>query len=104
MTYLFQYDKRLGISVPVLDKEWEKYTIEEQNEILKQWEYYRSDIPERIRELEKEIFQKLQALGNEDDFKRSCELNDEISELASTINDLNIWYRIQQETDTKVHQ
>ncbi|GGK20363.1 hypothetical protein GCM10010965_11730 [Caldalkalibacillus thermarum] len=105
MAYQFQLDQRLGIYIPVLDRDWEAYSVAEQAQILKQWEQYRSDIPGRIKELERLIEQKQEALNNESDFERSCQLNDEIAELASMINDLNIWFRIQEETQIeKTHQ
>jgi hypothetical protein len=103
MSYQFEFDQRLGISLPVLDKEWNQYTTKEQTQILYEWEDHRSDIPARIKQIEKIIEQKLHELNNEDNFVRSCELNSEISQLASAINDLNIWFRIQEETNTKIH-
>jgi hypothetical protein len=45
-------------------------------------------------QLEGTINVKQAALRDELNFKRSCELNSEIAELASIINDLQIWYRI----------
>lgn len=104
MSYTFQYDSRLGIKLPVLDKLWEEYSETEQANILAEWEAHRSDIPERIKEIENVIEQKQRALHEEECFERSCQLNAEIAHLASAINDLNIWFRIQQETETKRHQ
>lgn len=103
MSYQFTFDSRLGISIPKLDQEWEQYSLEEQEQILLEWEAYRSDIPERIKQLEKEIEKKQAELNKEERFTRSCAINDQISHLASTINDLNIWYRIQQETAKRKH-
>lgn len=96
MDYKFQYDKRLRISIPVLCKNWSEYPENIQAEILLQWERERGRIPERIRELEKIIREKQTLLNHEEDFEKSCQLNAEIAELASIINDLWIWYRVNQ--------
>ncbi|GAA0382987.1 hypothetical protein [Bacillus horti] len=103
MSYEFKYDNRLGIALPVLDRDWEEYSLREQATILVEWEAHRSDIPERIKQIEAIINAKQEKLNIEENFIRSCELNHEIADLASTINDLNLWFRIQQDTDTKVH-
>jgi hypothetical protein len=104
MSYKFNHNQRLGISIPELNKEWDEYSAKEQEQILVEWEEYRSDIPGRIKEIERVIEKRQLELNIEENFPRSCELNSEISELASTINDLNIWFRIQQDTHVKVHQ
>lgn len=103
MSYEFKHDDRLGIALPVLDKEWEEYSQQEQAQILLEWEAHRSDIPEQIKIIERIINTKQEQLNVEEDFPRSCQLNHEIAELASTINDLNIWFRIQQDTHEKAH-
>ncbi|WP_025028742.1 hypothetical protein [Caldalkalibacillus mannanilyticus] len=103
MSYQFKYDERLGISIPIIEKGWEQYSIHEQEQILFEWEEFRSDIPSRIKELEKIITKKQEELSREENFALSCKLNDEISRLASTINDLNIWFRIQQDTQARSH-
>jgi hypothetical protein len=103
MSYQFEFNKRLGISLPVLDKDWDQYSSNEQSQILYEWEEHRSDIPARVKQVEKIIEKKQHALNDEDNFIRSCELNSEISQLASAINDLNIWFRIQEETNTRIH-
>lgn len=89
----FLFDQRLGISLPYLMKDWEEYSINEQEQALGEWEKIRGSIPERIKELEKEINTKQTLLGQEEDFILSCRLNEEISELASIINDLWLWFR-----------
>lgn len=103
MSYQFEFNHRLGISLPVLDKEWEDYSLEDQDQILVGWETHRSDIPARIKEVEQIIEHRQSDLNHEDNFQHSCEINSKICELASIINDLNIWFRIQQDTDRKVH-
>jgi len=104
MSYTFTLDQRLGIYIPELIKDWDDYTLVEQEQILAEWEAYRSDIPNRIKEIEKIIVSKLEELNQEDNFIRSCALNSDIAELASAINDLNIWFRIQQETEGRIHR
>jgi gas vesicle protein len=101
--YRFEYDQRLGISIPDLDREWQLFDKATQEEILSQWEEIRGDIPDRVKKLEEEINIKQAALFNEDDFNKSCDINTEISELASTINDLWLWFRSQGEISGKSH-
>jgi len=95
----FRRDERLGISVPNLEKYWEDLTAEEQEAVLERWELERGEIPERIVELEGQIRQLQERMGQEEDFAAVCRINDDIAELASRINDLNIWFRIRQELD-----
>ncbi|WP_425432849.1 hypothetical protein [Fredinandcohnia onubensis] len=99
----FHFDDRLGILLPDLEKEWEEYTVETQQHILFHWEKIRGHIPDRIAEIETIINEKQEQLGNELDFVRSCELNNEISDCASIINDLWIWYRMNQGISNKIH-
>ncbi len=96
MTYRFLYDERLGIRLPQLDDKWEKYSRETKEDILLEWEKIRGMIPDRIRAIEKQIERKQQLLGQEENFERSCEINHDISELASVINDLWLWFRTRQ--------
>ncbi|MNG36924.1 hypothetical protein D3C84_1241180 [compost metagenome] len=58
-----------------------------------------------MKRLEEHIKASQLKLDVEDDFATSCELNSEIAELASRINDLHIWFRTQQdvEPDSKRH-
>ncbi|QIZ68659.1 hypothetical protein [Geobacillus subterraneus] len=93
MNHRFVDDARLGIRVPQLDKHWDDYSAEEQEAILLEWEAIRGLIPDRIATLERQINEKQDALGREADFARSCQLNADIAELASMVNDLWIWYR-----------
>jgi hypothetical protein len=99
----FLYDERLGIELPSLALEWEDYDKQTQQAILLYWEKIRGRIPDRIADLERFINEKQACLEEEMDFKKSCQLNSEIAELASIINDLWIWYRINQDVTTKVH-
>ncbi|RHW40744.1 hypothetical protein D1B31_11175 [Neobacillus notoginsengisoli] len=93
MEQFFSYDSRLGIPVPDLTKDWQDYSVETQEKILFSWEQIRGAIPDRIIELETLINERQGDLSNESSFSRSCELNTEIAELASIINDLWLWYR-----------
>ncbi|WRP05721.1 hypothetical protein U9J35_17650 [Rossellomorea aquimaris] len=89
----FSYNSRLGIHLPRLSQDWHSYSSLEQEMVLLEWEWVRGMIPDRIQEIEVEI-ERLQAeLAQEDNFDKSCMINGEISERASEINDLWIWYR-----------
>jgi hypothetical protein len=102
--YRFRYDDRLGIRLPELDLEWEMYTEEERASILLEWEMIRGTIPDRVKGFEEQIKEKQERLGTEENFVESCRLNTAIAELASRINDLNLWYRVNQEIDSgRVH-
>ncbi len=103
MTYTFTNDGRLGIKLPLLEQSWNNYTKETQESILAEWETIRGKIPDRIKYLENEINDRQSQLYQEEDFERSCELNSEISELASIINDLWIWYRTNNHITSKGH-
>ncbi|KQL49100.1 hypothetical protein AN963_04825 [Brevibacillus choshinensis] len=100
----FILDERLGIRLPALDMEWEAYSTDERADILLEWEEIRANIPDKIIRIETVIIEKTRQMSEEENFNRSCELNSEIHELASVINDLNIWFRVQQDHDAKVHQ
>ncbi len=100
----FTFDERLGIRLPALDMQWEEYSHTERADILMEWEEIRATIPDRIHRVEAVIIEKTKQMSEEENFARSCELNSEIHELASVINDLNIWFRVQQDHDTKIHQ
>jgi hypothetical protein len=100
----FTFDERLGIFLPDITSEWDEFDGEIQQKILFHWEQIRGGIPDRIADLEDVINMKQAQLSDESDFPRSCELNSEIAELASIINDLWIWYRANQTLSAKMHQ
>ncbi|PLR77803.1 hypothetical protein CU633_09080 [Bacillus sp. V3-13] len=104
MDDFFSFNQRLGIPIPDAHKSWNTYSEEEQQSILLIWEKVRGKIPDRISDLEGIINIKQAALSDESDFKRSCQLNNEIADLASIINDLWLWYRTNQDISGKVHQ
>jgi hypothetical protein len=104
MKEFFSYDDRLGIHIPNVDLEWDFYKMDTQHSIMFHWETIRGSIPDRIADLENSINIKQAQLSDENNFHRSCELNSEIAELASVINDLWILYREHQEISDKVLQ
>ncbi|GLB58500.1 hypothetical protein [Cytobacillus sp. NCCP-133] len=99
----FLQDNRLGIPIPDFDREWDEFSQKTQQMILFQWENIRGRIPDRISELEADINRKQAELSDEGNFERSCKLNNEISDLASIINDLWLWYRTNQDITGKMH-
>jgi hypothetical protein len=103
MNEYFTYIERLGIHIPILNNEWESISKTEQQAILFEWEKIRGMIPDRIAEIEDTINKKQAELSDEHNFPRSCRLNSEISDLASVINDLWIWYRTNQNSISKTH-
>ncbi|MCR8643883.1 hypothetical protein NV379_14600 [Paenibacillus sp. N1-5-1-14] len=103
MSYSFIYDDRLGIETPQLEREWEEYSTEERCAILLRWEQIRGTIPERIKQIERVIIAKQRQLDQEDNFEVSCELNSSIADRASRINDLHLWFRVNQEIEVRMH-
>jgi hypothetical protein len=99
----FKLDERLQIKIPHFKKDWDEYNEEHQQLILLEWEQIRGKIPDRIFELERIINEKQAKLTNESNFQASCILNSEISDLASIINDLWIWYRTHQDVSDRRH-
>jgi hypothetical protein len=100
----FVWDEKLGISVPKLYKSWEAYDKNEQATILLQWEKIRGAIPDRIAEIEKQINKLQDQLSVEENFEVSCELNERIASQAAVINDLWLWYRLNQQVTSKIHR
>lgn len=98
----FRFNDRLKIWTPDLDQPFEDFPVEVQEEILSKWEHIRGMIPDRIALIEKEIEVKQGQLSEEADFETSCLINESISELASQINDLWIFYRTEQHVQTYV--
>ncbi|QHT60158.1 hypothetical protein GXP70_09525 [Paenibacillus lycopersici] len=103
MNHYFTWDDRLGISLPDLELEWEQYSESERMAIVAKWETIRGTIPDRVIAFERIINVKQAELFEEEDFERSCGINSDIADLASRINDLHIWYRINQEIENKRH-
>ncbi|MDZ5472511.1 hypothetical protein SM124_12195 [Bacillus sp. 31A1R] len=103
MEDFFSFNERLGILVPSYHKDFDEYTDSTQQQILFKWERIRGSIPDRIADLENIINEKQAQLSDESDFKLSCQLNSEIAELASIINDLWLWYRTNQDISGKAH-
>lgn len=101
--YRFERDERLGIELPVLLVPWDSLSLPEQAEVIARWEDIRSCIPERVKQLEGRIVGLQHELNEEERFEASCRLNWNIAELASIINDLHLWFRVQQDTVAKSH-
>ncbi len=97
------WNERLGIPLPQLDRDFEEYSDREQASILLRWEEIRGTIPDRVKQLERVIIQKQNQLNVEDNFRESCRLNSEIADLASTINELHLWFRVNQDMDARAH-
>ena len=95
----FAYSERHGIALPALEKDWEELTPECQIAVIARWETIRGRIPDRIFALEEAIRVKQRLLFEEEDFASSCRINGDIADLASRINDLNIWFRTRQELE-----
>lgn len=104
MDEYFIYDSRLGIPLPDLNIEFSDLPIDVQQEILFRWEKIRGTIPDRIHDIEQVINKKQAQLSVESDFPRSCQLNTEIADHASVINELWLWYRANQGVTEKMHQ
>lgn len=100
----FVYNERLGIPIPDLLEDWDSYPLSMREMMLLEWEQIRGRIPERVFELEKIINYKQGLLNYEENFPLACQLNSEIAECASTINDLHLWYRANQDLHSRVHQ
>ena len=90
--YRFIFNSRLGIHVPEFDQEWESYSVKDQSDIIQRWDQERAKIPDQIRKLEHEIIRKQDAMF-EMSFEEYLIVHRQIVDLASRINDLNIWYR-----------
>ncbi|MBB3108233.1 hypothetical protein FHS18_000261 [Paenibacillus phyllosphaerae] len=103
MNRVFIFNERLGLNLPQLDANWEDYSDEEQASIVEQWEIIRGRIPDLVIRFEHQINVLQIQMNEEDDFDKTCTLNSNIADLASRINDLHIWYRINQELEGKRH-
>ncbi|MDQ8736252.1 hypothetical protein [Paenibacillus sp. LHD-38] len=101
--FRFDWNERLRIRIPVLEMEWEQYAANVQLAIVEQWEIIRGTIPDRVMEFEQLINKKQAELFEEECFEQSCILNYEIADYASRINDLHIWYRIDQQLESRRH-
>jgi len=99
----FAFDERLGIPVPQLRMDWDAFTPSEQSEIIYYWEMVRGRIPDRIFAFEKEIVALQQRLDDEERFDVVCDLTWEIADRASRINDLHLFFRLNQDVAVKAH-
>ncbi|PWI58310.1 hypothetical protein [Sulfoacidibacillus thermotolerans] len=99
MKHVFHYDERLQIEVPTLEQPWEVYSVQERREILEYWEPMRGKIPGVIGDYEAHIQELHEQLQKEEEWDVSLQLMNEISDYASRINDLNILYRMQPDSE-----
>lgn len=99
----FSYDDRLGIPTPDLRREWHEFSAREQSEILYYWETVRGRIPDRIFSFEREIVALQHELDHEENFEKVCALTWDIAERASRINDLHLYFRLNQDVAVKAH-
>ncbi|XID93655.1 hypothetical protein ACF3MZ_03735 [Paenibacillaceae bacterium WGS1546] len=95
----FVHSARHGISLPRPDLDWDELEPARRAAIWIEWETIRGAIPDRIAEFETMIRIRQDRMSGEEDFAECCRINEEIADLASRINDLNIWFRIQREPD-----
>ncbi|MFC3804151.1 hypothetical protein [Cohnella sp. GCM10012308] len=95
----FLPDSRLGIPLPRFDVPWEEMDALERAGVVERWELIRGRIPDAIMAREADIRRLLDELFDEEDFVRCCWLNEKISQAASVIHDLQIWYRTQQDLE-----
>ncbi|GBG12263.1 hypothetical protein B1748_07290 [Paenibacillus sp. MY03] len=100
---IFQWNDRLRLHIPTLAKDWEQYSLEERTAIIARWELIRGTIPDRVMEFEAGIIRMQAEMDEEDNFERCCELTYAIADLASRINDLHIWYRNDQDVESRRH-
>lgn len=98
--FKFVLDKRMGIKLPKLNKDWEEFTHEDQVEIIRTWESERAKIPERIKEIEEEIMEKQDSMFDIS-FEDYIKLHTDIVDLSSALNDLYIWFRTEGELTHK---
>ncbi|CAB3395438.1 hypothetical protein [Kyrpidia spormannii] len=89
----FQYDSRLEVEVPYLDRDWDEYPSDLQEAVIIHWVRIRAGIPDVIARFEKVIATLQERAAVEDDWDQVCKLYWEIADYASRINDLNILYR-----------
>ena len=99
MDQVFNFEERLGIEIPYLDKDWQEYSLNERTSILEKWELMRGRIPAQIAFFESEIESLQEDLHQEEDWDKSLHLMQQVSDYASRINDLNILFRTQPDAE-----
>lgn len=100
---VFQLDTRLGIELPVFETPFEELPRTEQEAILLRWETIRARIPDQIMRLEHDIEGLLQLVHEEEDWDIIASYFVQISDLASRINELNTWRRVDPSLHATVH-
>lgn len=102
--YRFQYNDRLKIELPTFYVEWEELSTKEQYEVIRRWEQTRAQIPDLIKEFERMVQERELQLQIEDDNPTFIQLSKEITDYASRIIDLNLWFRTDEEVaSSKIH-
>jgi hypothetical protein len=99
MEQYLKYNERLGIRLPYLDKDWELYPADVREYVVSEWEQIRGSIPERIKEFERVINARQASLNVEPVFIEAVRLNSEIADYASRINDLHLYFRMEQNVE-----
>jgi hypothetical protein len=94
----FVYNERLGIQIPVQHREWQEYSRAEQEAMIEQWEMLRARIPDRVKQLEEVIEDRQLKIAVEEDWDRVVALYEDVFAMASIINDLNNWMRVETYT------
>lgn len=95
--YEFKFNERMGIQIPLVYVDWEELPLSDREDIITRWESIRGQIPDRILELDRLVEALQLKVNQEENWEEVCKLFHQISTIASTINELNIWYRKQQE-------
>ncbi len=90
----FRHDPRLGIELPDLTTPYEELSHTQQEELIAYWEGVRAHIPDQIMKFEQDIEDHLQAVHQEEDWDIVAAHFADISDLASRINELNMWRRV----------
>lgn len=90
MNYTFDYDKRLGIDLPVLNVPFESLDEDERGKFFKELRAISASIPEKIKLLDEEYMEKYEEL--EKDIDNFYEIMDELNDISKKISELNVWF------------
>ncbi|MDB5085407.1 MAG: radical protein, partial [Bacilli bacterium] len=95
--FQFQFDERLGIELLIVYEDWDAIPKKVREQIIFHWEDIRGRIPDRIKTLDHQLEEIQQTINQEQNWERICDYFTESHTIATIINELNIWYRTQQE-------
>ncbi|RIV28603.1 hypothetical protein D2Q93_02295 [Alicyclobacillaceae bacterium I2511] len=90
----FRHDQRLGIELPDLTTPYDELSHTQQEELIAYWEGVKAHIPDQIMKFERDIEGLLQVVHHEEDWDIIAAHFADISDLASRINELNMWRRV----------